>query len=348
VVKELLEREEIDVNLADGDAEVAEVFRVTPLAMAAVMGKEDVFQRLFHHPKVDREVYMVFRRALIGGKASIVRTIIEALPNTLEVYQHDEYETALIMSTAYEEGSEEVVRYLLSLNTIPINYKGFGGRSAIHYAIQSGDLGKVRALLEHPDIDVNLTTIEYGCQSPLHCAADQERLNLEIVKALLAHPDIIVNSRDRFARTPLAFAAYNGQAEMVKLLLLRDGVDLFPVDEYGNTPLLIAAEAGESLVVSILLEVANSDVWHKNHGNRTALALAAESGHTEVVRQLLRPNLEVPRKIVREAAKHTKKALATTQDKLRTIPSYGKERHANVNIRRMEEAHKLLLAFLHS
>jgi ankyrin repeat protein len=348
VVKELLEKEEIDVNLADGDAEVAEVFRVTPLAMAAVMGKEDVFQRLFHHPKVDREVYMVFQRALIGGKASIVRTIIEALPNTLEVYQHDEYETALIMSTAYEEGSEEVVRYLLSLNTIPINYKGFGGRSAIHYAVRSGDLGKVRALLEHPDIDVNLTTIEYGCQSPLHCAADQERLNLEIMKALLAHPDIIVNSRDRFARTPLAFAAYNGQAEMVKLLLLRDDVDLFPVDEYGNTPLLIAAEAGESLVVSILLEVANTDVWHKNHGNRTALALAAESGHTEVVRQLLRPGLEVPRKIVREAAKHTRKALATTEDKLRTIPSYGKGRHANVNVRRIEEAHKLLLAFLHS
>ncbi|EAW18104.1 ankyrin repeat domain-containing protein [Aspergillus fischeri NRRL 181] len=38
VVKELLQREEIDVDLADGDAEVTEV---TPLAVAAVMGKED-------------------------------------------------------------------------------------------------------------------------------------------------------------------------------------------------------------------------------------------------------------------------------------------------------------------
>ncbi|RHZ47795.1 ankyrin repeat domain-containing protein [Aspergillus thermomutatus] len=339
VVKELLQREEIDVNLVDGNADV----EVTPLAVAAVMGKEDVFQRLFHHPKVDRKVHTVFRRALIGGKVSIVRTIIEAIPDTLEDYEPRHYETALLR--AAEEGSEEVVRYLLSLNAIPINYQDPNGMTAVHRAIQSGDLGRVRALLEHPDIDVNLTTIEYyDCQSPLHCAADQHRLDLEIVKALLARPDIIVNARDVLARTPLAFAAYKGQAEMVKLLLLRDDVDLFPADEDGNTPLLLAAEAGEKMIVNMLLGVADTDVWHRNHMNRTALALAAESGHIEVVRRLLDPSLEVTRDIIRDALENTKEALVVIRKK--STPFLITERKRLAKVRRMEEAHKLLLAFL--
>lgn len=123
----------------DGDAEDV---GVTPLAVAAVMGREDVFQSLFHHPKVDRTIPTVFRCALIGGKVSIVRKITEAIPDTLELYECDEDETALFR--AAEEGSEEVVRYLLSLNSFPNNDADPNGRTS-H---EKKRLAKVRRMEE--------------------------------------------------------------------------------------------------------------------------------------------------------------------------------------------------------
>ncbi|GIJ81670.1 hypothetical protein Asppvi_000169 [Aspergillus pseudoviridinutans] len=223
------------------------------------MGRGDVFQSLFHQSEDYRELSTLFPRALMGGKASIVRTIIEAFPNTLENYESSYNETALLR--AAEDGGEEVVRYLLSLNTTPINYQDRDGKTALYFAVESRDLGKVIALLEHPDIHVNQKTSEdCHCQPLLHCAVNQHCVDAEIMKTLLAQPDINVNSRDLCARSPLASAAFNGKAELVQLLLQRHDVDLFPVDNCGNTPLLLAAEEGEIHIVNMLLKVPGTDI----------------------------------------------------------------------------------------
>ncbi|KAH2413040.1 hypothetical protein KXV44_002070 [Aspergillus fumigatus] len=182
VVKELLLREEIDVNIMDGvvDLLAGPIYQAgsagvpggSPLEVAAMMGREDIFHRLYRHPKVYRELSTVFPRALTGGNASIVRTIIETFPNTLEDYESHYEETGFLR--AAEDSSEEVVRYLLALNKTPINYQDRDGKTALYFAVESGDLGKVTALLEHPDVDVNLRTDELGDgQSLLHCAVNQ-------------------------------------------------------------------------------------------------------------------------------------------------------------------------------
>ncbi|KAF4162054.1 hypothetical protein CNMCM6936_002624 [Aspergillus lentulus] len=353
VVKELLLREEIDVNIMDGvvnllagpiyHAGSAGVPGGSPLEVAAMIGREDVFQRLYRHPQAYRELSTVFPRALTGGKASIVRTIIQAFPNTLEDYESSYEETAFLR--AAEDSSEEVVRYLLSLNKTPINYQDRDGKTALYFAVKSGDLGKVTALLEHPDVNVNLRTDELsGCQSLLHCAVNQRCVDPKIMKALLARPDVNVNARDYGGRTPIAYAAFNGQAELVKLLLQRQDVDLFPLDRFGDTPLLLAAKEGESHIMNILLEVPGTDIWHRNNWDKTALGLAGESGHAEVVRRLLDPGFKVTREIICDAIENTKEALDAIR---RTATSFlGSENERLAQERRIEEAYKGLGAVI--
>ncbi|GIK02978.1 hypothetical protein Aspvir_007043 [Aspergillus viridinutans] len=348
VVKELLLREEINVNIMDGVKDPkyhpgsAGVPGGTALEVAAMLGREDVFQRLFHHPEVYMESSTIFPHAMAGGKASIVGTIIEAFPNTLEDFESVYKQTAWLR--AAKHGTEEVVRYLLSLNKTPINYQDHEGMSALYFAVNGGDLGTVRALLQHPDIDVNLkTSRDCNYKTPLHCAVSTQRVDLEIMKALLSRPDINVNPRDFFGRTPLASAAYNGQAELVKLLLLRHDVDLFPLDIYGDTPLLLAAQKGKIHVVNMLLKVPGTDIWHRNQRNNTVLALAAESGHTEVVRRLLDPDLKVTQDIIWDAMEKTKEALVAIR---RGRLFIGTEKMRDAQLMRMEEAYKLLSAGL--
>ncbi|KAF7184660.1 hypothetical protein CNMCM7691_005972 [Aspergillus felis] len=352
VVEELLLTPDINVNTMDGGVDLlakpiyhagsAGVPGGTPLEVAAIMGREDVFQRLFHQSEVYRELSTLFPRALTGGRASIVSTVIEAFPNTLEDYESSYNETALLR--AAEDGSEEVVRYLLSLNKTPINYQDRDGKTALHFAVESGDLSKVTALLEHPDIHVLKTSEDYHSRPLLHCAVNQHCVDPQIMKALLAQPDINVNPRDLCARTPLASAALNGEAELVKLLLQRHDVDLFPLDNCGNTPLLLAAEEGKIQIVNMLLKVPGTDIWHRNQWNNTALALAAESGHAEVVRRLLDPDLKVTKDIIWDAMENTKEALVAIRRRPRKFLRSEKRRVAQE--RRMEEAYKLLSAGL--
>ncbi|KAF7173102.1 hypothetical protein CNMCM5623_005348 [Aspergillus felis] len=270
---------------------------------AGARGFDNVVEELLLTPDInvntmDGGVDLLAKPIYHAGSAgvSIVRTIIEAFPKALEDYESSYNETVLLR--AAEDGSEEVVRYLLSLNTTPINYQ---------------------------DRDVNQ-----------HC------VDPEIMKALVAQPDINVNPRDLCTRTPLASAAFNGEAELVKLLLQRHDVDLFPVDNCGNTPLLLAAEEGEIHIVNMLLKVPSTDIWHRNQPNITALALAAESGHTEVVRRLLDPDLKVTKEIIWDAMENTKEVLVAIRRTPRKFLNSGKRRVAQE--RRMEEALKLLSA----
>jgi len=58
---------------------------------------------------------------------------------------------------------------------------------------------------------------------------------------------------DIYARTPLSYAAMEGQEAVVKLLLAWDDIDANLKDRHGQTPLLYAADRGHEAVVKLLL-----------------------------------------------------------------------------------------------
>ncbi len=85
--------------------------------------------------------------------------------------------------------------------------------------------------------------------------------------------------------TPLAWAAYEGDAQVVTALL-RAGAKVNAVDEYGETPLTLACANGDDTIVDSLIEFgadSNSARWN----GETALMIAAGSGNPKVVKALL-------------------------------------------------------------
>ncbi|KFY84554.1 hypothetical protein V500_09211 [Pseudogymnoascus sp. VKM F-4518 (FW-2643)] len=102
------------------------------------------------------------------------------------------------------------------------------------------------------------------------------------------------DSKDIALRTPLSWAAENGNEAVVKLLLATAGVDIESYDYKGQTPLALAAANGQESVVKLLLATVGVDAEFRDHRYRTPLFLAAEHGHEMVMKLLLaRPGVNV-------------------------------------------------------
>jgi len=104
----------------------------------------------------------------------------------------------------------------------------------------------VKALLKHPDINVN-QTICTGW-SPLHAAASNGHLS--VIKLLLEHPDINVNHLDSIEKTAFWHAAKGGHVDVLMLWLELPNIHL---DLNLNT--LVTASLEDRLqVVKLLFE----------------------------------------------------------------------------------------------
>jgi len=128
----------------------------------------------------------------------------------------------------------------------------------------------------------------------LHCASFFGIV--EVVTGLIEMGCYDINEGDFSGRTPLAWAAHNGDEEVVKILLGREEVNPDKPDIEGLTPLSLASWNGHEQVVGILLgrEEVNPDK-PGNYG-RTPLSYAASDGHDGVVKMLLGRNGVNPNK----------------------------------------------------
>jgi hypothetical protein len=93
-----------------------------------------------------------------------------------------------------------------------------------------------------------------------------------ILTFLCALGQLDVESKDKFNRTPLSWAAEKGHEAVVKLLLEK-GAELEAKDKDGRTPLLWAAKNGHEAVVKLLLEN-GAEPEAKDKRGRTPLSYA--------------------------------------------------------------------------
>lgn len=156
---------------------------------------------------------------------------------------------------ASSRGEIILVNQLLMKSKIDVNYN-FKCRTALQAATVSGHLEVVRALLNHPDINVNYFNSTCG-RIPLIAAVS--RGNIEIVKAILDHPSVRVNI----------------------------------YDNRGDTALIMAARLNNKEAIKILLAVPNIDVNHRNNNNNSALSFAQYNKNQEIVEMLQKAGAKV-------------------------------------------------------
>merc|ERR1712098_921216 len=103
---------------------------------------------------------------------------------------------------------------------------------------------------------------------------------------------------DRWGRTFVWIAAWNGRTEIVKFLA--DKVDLNQADKIGDTPVHIAAWKGHTEIVKFL-----ADKVHLNRANRygyTPVHNAAKEGRIEVVKFLIAKKVKLEENVLKIAA----------------------------------------------
>ncbi|KAG6985688.1 Ankyrin repeat domain-containing protein 50 [Fusarium oxysporum f. sp. conglutinans] len=157
------------------------------------------------------------------------------------------------------------------------------GASLVHVISMYGVAGALWTILEKADqVGINIDGKDASGRTPLWWAAAQGN---EAIVRLLLDRSAHIEAADDDGWTPLLRAAENGHETVVRLLLDRSA-HIEAADDDGWTPLLRTAEQGNEAIVRLLLDrdayIEAVDKWR-----RTPLWWAAARGHEAVVWLLL-------------------------------------------------------------
>ncbi len=154
----------------------------------------------------------------------------------LDVNQCDDSGRSLLYKAIESQYGEEYVKALLEMPDIDVNLADKDGFTPLHVAARKGLESYARLLVASKEIDVNRKNSRGW--SPLHVAVYERRQ--QVVRVLLAHPDIDVNCRENAGTPVLLFGMHCHCWEEVKLLLGAPGVDVNIEDPDGWKPVTLA------------------------------------------------------------------------------------------------------------
>ncbi|KAG0560473.1 hypothetical protein KC19_10G182600 [Ceratodon purpureus] len=177
---------------------------------------------------------------------------------------------ALSRAMEFNKDSAGVIRALLEQPEIQVNlpHVGQDGNTVLHFAVLLRDAEAVRMLLARDDIDTNVGN-RRGGRTPLHIAVEEGSSCLEILELLLADLRVNVAAVTTDKRTVLHVACTGGGSCSV------DRVDVV-------SRLLKFLKAETKLRLGLPQFLKSTDVL-----GRTALHYAAESGLAETVDEFL-------------------------------------------------------------
>lgn len=130
-----------------------------------------------------------------------------------------------------------------------LNRRSSADKTALHIAVEQGQLPMVELLLQNQHLDRN---IPFGqdMRTPLHWAC--EHGHLLIVKELLSDQSVAVSQTTAQGNTALMMAALHHQTDMAELLLTKN--DPNHQNQSGLTVLDLACEQGDINIVCLLLK----------------------------------------------------------------------------------------------
>ncbi|KAL7961857.1 ankyrin repeat-containing domain protein [Trichoderma compactum] len=226
---------------------------VTPLWLAARHGSIEVVRHFFTLPDVDwnwaNDVHQTPLHIAIVSEHSALALLLLTHQEVLINAEDGGGWTPL--AVAVSEGDEAVVEHLLSINSVDPDHRTHDGRSPLWIAADWSRIIEIaKLLLDTGRVDVNLVT-HVKPPTPLIAAIEANRP--DIVELLVEHPDIDVNLTPDGSPAPIGFAAEGGNLEIVKILLEHPDIDPDRTERPKKAPILRAAKAKHDEVVSALL-----------------------------------------------------------------------------------------------
>lgn len=218
-------------------------------------------------------------RAVEFNQIDIVRFLIEQNAHLNSV--NEEGDTALIL--ACYKGYTEIVNILLNCGRkLNINRQNADGYTAVGIAVTLKYYGIVSALLEHPDVDVNLPNVEGA--SPLLIAVKNQDLSL-VRKLRRAGASLTVRDIDN--KTPLAITVSNGDFECFRYLVKHGASLNDKIGSFGDSILILACKKGHMAMVEMILENHSVNLNSTNNAGNSALMEASKAGCEDIVKLLL-------------------------------------------------------------
>jgi ankyrin repeat protein len=185
-------------------------------------------------------------------KNAICSNDIDFLQETKHLYSinerfEDENNDTLLLYSISDKGSNSYSFFLQ--NNANINLTNDEGENILHAVVFSGDIKRLREIIENYNVDINHRAKDGA--TPLLLAISLETAN--IAEALISYGSD-VNIPDINGLNPLHIAAQSGCFDLVKSLLNNDA-DVFSKTKKGNLALALAVNAGKIDVIKLLFDV---------------------------------------------------------------------------------------------
>jgi ankyrin repeat protein len=154
-------------------------------------------------------------------------------------------------------------------------------------AVKKADKVAVRAILQQPQIDVNLP--EADGMAALHWSAHLDDLE---TSDLLIRAGADVKAATRYGVTPLSLACANGNAALIETLL-KAGADPNTALPEGETALMTVAATGNVAAVKALLTYGADVNAREASKGQTALMWAVAEGHAAAAKVLIESGADI-------------------------------------------------------
>ena len=179
-------------------------------------------------------------------------------------------------------GKTSGIPFILKLNPGLLNFPELEmGYTLLMQAAWNGNEKLIKALLEFPDIEVNIQNKAEGKNCALRLAIEAPKENENIVEQLLAAGATVDSPAAR-----IISACFEGRLKTIQKLVLSGKIDFHKCDRAGLNGLMIASGIGNLDIVKFLCKCGMS-VNAQSRFGFDALMCAAKSNHPLIVQELL-------------------------------------------------------------
>ena len=185
---------------------------------------------------------------------------------------------------AAESGDVDKVRELLQSGEYNVNCTDSNGRTPLHYACAKGHLDMVKVLISEFKADVLFKDIN-GCIPLMDAASNGWE---HIVLTLLNEYHCPSNIKSKNNKTLLHWACNGGNVSLVQTLIRDHKADINARDDENNTSLHVAALGGKKEVALFLINEVGYDINVKGYLGRSLLYYACHGGNVSLVQTLIR------------------------------------------------------------